>query len=755
MNIKNHKSQLLEDIGCISSSKLLIDKYKSYINEISIEDYYLVAMKCKLSHNKLFEYLLNSVFNNKLNDKNLLKDYSIYILKSIIESNESIKSLNALKVILPFIKDKLNEIHEAFDYLDLNTHILFELDNLWFYPVLVDAGLSISHAGKRNSFRYVVGALHKSLDKITALKNIDDVNIVTHIPNYLWLMMFKERLIENKYKYESDYEELFKIRDFYKSTGVNVNYKDIFGNTPIHLLMSYSAPSFEGKHYDDLLTLIKSLDISFKEMNNFKETAFYLGVKNNYTSMLLAFSEYDLGYDEDTFSLWLFKDNELTPALDKIFCHAQASTFDALDMPFNFIDLKEENIEVKGEYLSHPLFKSLKRWFNNLPPEKKTILQDEAYKLFISSQKSTSQVVSNEDEEKNVVEKSVAVDTVIDKSEDEPIKVELYSVDAFKEFQKHINATKNHESTQNYYKKLTSGKYQSKTLSMAKPLFEKINTLYEGFPHFHEIVNHIENHLRLQMKGDKTFYIPPLLMAGGPGVGKTFFSYQLAELAQTYFYTFGMESVSNESVFRGTEGHWSTSSIGKILSILTEETRMNPILLLDEVDKARDSQNGTPMNAMLPLLESYTASKFKDDCAPLEIDASRIIWFATANDLNRISGPIKSRFDVFTVPNPNFSQRKSLIKGIYESTIRKNSWGSFFTEGISNETLSTLAHIMSPGASRDLRRVITTACAKAIKEDKNYITPHHISQLNMEKMPWDVIVETENNLLTNIIRQEE
>ena len=111
------------------------------------------------------------------------------------------------------------------------------------------------------------------------------------------------------------------------------------------------------------------------------------------------------------------------------------------------------------------------------------------------------------------------------------------------------------------------------------------------------------------------------------------------------------------------------------------------------------------------------------------------------NDLDKLTAPIKSRFDIFSVPNPTPTQRKSLIKGIYNTVRENNSWGHYFEEKLPEESLDILANLMAPGAARDLRKSLTMACSKAIREESKLILPHHIERYeNGETMPWDIVL---------------
>lgn len=283
---------------------------------------------------------------------------------------------------------------------------------------------------------------------------------------------------------------------------------------------------------------------------------------------------------------------------------------------------------------------------------------------------------------------------------------------------------------------------RNKTFAKSSQLKAHIATLREQFPHFNEVLDHVENHCTLQEAGNGRFFIPPMLLAGGPGVGKTFFSHTIAQLVETYFHVFHMESMTASWVLTGLEGSWGGSKPGQIFTTLKNEKKINPIFLLDELDKLGGSYKFSPENSLLPLLERYTASTFKDECIPLEIDASHIVWIATANNIANISLPVQSRFDIFTIPSPNFVQRKSLIKGIYKSVLANHTWGGKFSGDMSDTILDALASINTPGASRDLQRNLITACSKALRHNRNTI---HLEDLviipNVHAMPWDITKE--------------
>lgn len=302
------------------------------------------------------------------------------------------------------------------------------------------------------------------------------------------------------------------------------------------------------------------------------------------------------------------------------------------------------------------------------------------------------------------------------------------------------------ENSKNFIKRIKTDKtIRNKTFAKSSVLLEKIANLYHEFPHFNEVIEHIENHCVLQNQGSGAFYVPPLLLAGGPGIGKTFFCHTISELVDTPMHVFNMESMTGNFAMTGLSEAWGNAAPGMIFNVLANKHRINPIFIFDELDKAKGDERFSPTNSLLPLLERYTAQSFKDECIQIELDASHSIWIATANTLDTLSAPLKSRFDIYNVPNPNWHQRRNLVQGIYQSLLKNNSWGASLETKLSETVLDVLADAMGPGAARDLRRSITTACAKAARHQRKEITLADLPAFHQQhKMPWDTSLNFEN-----------
>ncbi len=130
-------------------------------------------------------------------------------------------------------------------------------------------------------------------------------------------------------------------------------------------------------------------------------------------------------------------------------------------------------------------------------------------------------------------------------------------------------------------------------------------------------------------------------------------------------YQLEADNLHHASALAGAEPIWSTAAPGLVFEALTSSEHVSPIISLDEIDKAAlDSGHGDPLAPLHSLLESETASHFRDSYVPLAIDASHVIWIATANSLDRLSESLLSCFVVFSIKAPTPSQSRYITDSI-------------------------------------------------------------------------------------------
>lgn len=291
---------------------------------------------------------------------------------------------------------------------------------------------------------------------------------------------------------------------------------------------------------------------------------------------------------------------------------------------------------------------------------------------------------------------------------------------------------------EDFFKKNTSGLRRS---ARAEAALKNINHLRDSFPHFEKIVEMIESDLALAMMGKGDFFLPPMIMDGPPGTGKTFFFNELARVSQNDFHIFNMESVTAGPSFTGLDRIWSNTAPGDLFEkVIKVDSTINPIILLDELDKSPDRSDYPVAPVLLSLLEPHSAKKFVDRCVPLKLDLSRITWVATSNDLKKVSAPILSRFRVVDVPSPNVDARIKMSRTIEKFVRRENSWGAAF-KPVPHETLQVLCAPL--GSARDLRKNLMHGFAQAARANRNIVLPQDLpaSDKAPKISPWNTSFE--------------
>ncbi len=161
--------------------------------------------------------------------------------------------------------------------------------------------------------------------------------------------------------------------------------------------------------------------------------------------------------------------------------------------------------------------------------------------------------------------------------------------------------------------------------------------------------------------------MPPILIVGPPGVGKTRFAHALTRLLAVpppLFISIAEET--NGAALGGSSTFWSNSSPGRLFESLAwgspgRPAVANPLLVLDEIDK-RNSVSFDPLGALYGLLEADTARHFTDQSIPdVSIDASHVRIIATANDTSALPEPLLSRLAVFSIDPPTQAQMADIV----------------------------------------------------------------------------------------------
>jgi ATP-dependent Lon protease len=233
--------------------------------------------------------------------------------------------------------------------------------------------------------------------------------------------------------------------------------------------------------------------------------------------------------------------------------------------------------------------------------------------------------------------------------------------------------------------------------------------LYEELPNFHAVLDDVRRQIALCEDSGDPLEITPLLLLGPPGVGKTHFARQLAALLGTGMGFVSMSSLTAGWVLSGASSQWKGARPGKIFESLVDGDYANPVMVIDEIDKAGGEACYDPLGALYSLLEHDTASSFTDEFAEVAVDASQVIWVATANEARSIPDPILNRVNVFEVAAPDPAAARHIAARLYGSIRAQHDWGRRFDEQPSDALLDRMAEL----APREMRRAWMTAFGNA------------------------------------------
>lgn len=236
-------------------------------------------------------------------------------------------------------------------------------------------------------------------------------------------------------------------------------------------------------------------------------------------------------------------------------------------------------------------------------------------------------------------------------------------------------------------------------------------------PNFSDVIDEVLREIALVVDTDDPLELTPILLVGDPGVGKTRFARGLASILGTGNVTISLAQTTAGWVVGGSAATWQGAKPGKVFETLLHGETSNPVVTIDEIDKASHGQYD-PLGAFYALLERDTAAEFVDEYVDLPVDASRILWIATANATHSVPEPILSRMRVIEVRAPSRDEARVIAAAMYREQRGAHRWGDRFDAEPSDAVLDALEGV-SP---RELGHLLRSAFGAAKLAGRNELT---------------------------------
>lgn len=185
--------------------------------------------------------------------------------------------------------------------------------------------------------------------------------------------------------------------------------------------------------------------------------------------------------------------------------------------------------------------------------------------------------------------------------------------------------------------------------------------------------------------------LPTLLLVGDPSSGKTHFAQRLTNLLGLSTTMVSLSGMSDSMTFRGAPRGYSSARSSIFVQKMIEQGIANPTFILDEIDKVgRGSLNGHPHDVLLQCLEQRNAQRFFDECLQVPLDLSYCTYIATANSLDAIPMPLRSRFQIIQVKNPSRTELRDFAIRYWARQMTKYGYSYMCMPGLPNSTLDVI-----------------------------------------------------------------
>ena len=249
-----------------------------------------------------------------------------------------------------------------------------------------------------------------------------------------------------------------------------------------------------------------------------------------------------------------------------------------------------------------------------------------------------------------------------------------------------------------------------------------------------DVKERIVEYLAVRMNTEET-NSTILCLAGPPGVGKTSIAKSIARALNRKYVRMSLGGVRDEAEIRGHRKTYVGAMPGRIISAMRQAGTVNPLMLLDEVDKLASSYQGDPASALLEVLDSEQNGAFRDNYIEVDYDLSKVLFICTANDISSIPPALRDRMEILEISGYTAEEKKQIaIRHLIPKQLKENGLKKSQISIAEPAVESIISYYCREAGVRKLERIIGKLCRIAVKEilsgNKKSV---RISEKNIEK----------------------
>lgn len=212
-------------------------------------------------------------------------------------------------------------------------------------------------------------------------------------------------------------------------------------------------------------------------------------------------------------------------------------------------------------------------------------------------------------------------------------------------------------------------------------------------------------------------YTPILCFAGPPGTGKTSLGKSIARALGREYYRISLGGVKDEAEIRGHRRTYVGAMPGRFIQAIRKVGTINPVIIIDELDKIGADFRGDPSAAMLEVLDPHQNQTFYDNYLGLPFDLSQVMFIATANNIDEISEPLRDRMEIINLSGYTIEEKISICKKHTMRRLKSETGLDNIDITLPDDLISSIITSYTREAGvRNLERMIAKLYSKVARE---------------------------------------